>query len=210
MTTDWRARVGLVATLVLAACGSAAGEGVESGGLATLTEDTGAEAVTEGESQADPTPEESVLAFADCMRENGVPDFQDPIVAADGSVEFVGAGSGGGEPADSDALFEAFEGCGDLLEDVAFGPGGTDFDLTELQDTLLLFAECLRDNGLEADDPDISAGFGGNQGDDAVSGPGAIGPAALFGDAIDFDDPDVQKVFEACAEKVNLQTPGGN
>lgn len=197
-----RTTAGIVAVaLLVAACGSSETEGTDSG-LATLTDDD--TAVTETTEAAAPTDEESLLAFADCMRENGVPDFQDPIFNADGSFEFVpppGAGQGTGP---SPELQEAFDTCFGLLEGVALGPGGGDFDINELQDDLLLLAQCLRDNGLPADDPNIAEGFGGNQGD----GP-ARGLAQLFGPNVDLTDPKVIGVVEACAEELDLAGPGG-
>ncbi len=190
----------VVFALVLTACGGGDTEDTGSG-LATLTDDT---VVTETTAAPEQTDEEALLAFSDCMRENGVPDFQDPILNADGSVEFVppaGAGDGTGPTPE---LTEAFETCFPLLEGVALGPGGEDFDLTELQDDLLLLAECLRDNGLDADDPNILEGFGGNQGD----GP-PRGIASLFGDNVDLTDPKVIGIIEDCAEKLDLAGPGG-
>ena len=186
--------------LVVAACGGSETEDTVSG-LATLTDDT---AVTETTAAPEQSDEEALLAFSDCMRENGIPDFQDPIINADGSFEFIpppGAGDGTGPTPE---LTEAFETCFPLLEGVALGPGGEDFDLTELQDDLLLLAECLRNNGLDADDPNISEGFGGNQGD----GP-PRGLASLFGDNVDLTDPKVIGIIEACAEKLDLAGPGG-
>lgn len=191
--------VAAAVALAVAACGGSETEDTGSG-LATLTDDTAVTATTAAPQQSD---EEALLAFSDCMRENGVPDFQDPIINADGSIEFVpppGAGDGTGPTPE---LTEAFETCFPLLEGVALGPGGEDFDLTELQDDLLLLAECLRDNGLAADDPNILEGFGGNQGD----GP-PRGIASLFGDNVDLSDPKVIGVIENCAEKLDLAGPG--
>lgn len=190
----------LALALLLVACGSPETEGTDSG-LATLTDDT---AVTETTEAAEPTDEEALLAFADCMRENGVPDFQDPIFNADGSFEFIppeGAAGGGGPSAE---VQEAFDVCFGLLEGVALGPGGGDFDIDELQDDLLLLAQCLRDNGLPADDPNIAEGFGGNQ----AGGP-ARGLAQLFGPNVDLTDAKVIAVVEDCAEELDLAGPGG-
>lgn len=195
--TLWAA---MTIALVVAACGD--GETADTGsGLATLTDDT---AVTETTAAPEQSDEDALLAFSDCMRENGVPDFQDPILNADGSIEFIppeGAGDGDGPTPE---LTEAFETCFGLLEGVALGPGGEDFDLTELQDDLLLLAECLRDNGLDADDPNIAEGFGGNRGDGPPRGIGS-----LFGDDVDLTDPKVIGIIESCAEKLDLAGPGG-
>ena len=154
----------------------------------------------DGAGQEDLTDEERLLRFADCMRDNGV-DFPDPTVDADGSVQFgFRPGAGGGDELrelgrDPD-LPTAREACEGLLEGLSFGPGSGNFDTTELQDTLLEFAQCMRDNGVDMGDPDLS-NFGPGGGDD---GPGG-GP---FGGAIDFGDPDVVAALEVCQEEVNI------
>ncbi|MEO0495721.1 MAG: hypothetical protein AAF081_20125, partial [Actinomycetota bacterium] len=108
---------------------------------------------------ADATDEELALAFADCMRGEGI-DFPDPVVAADGSVTLVEVDDPNDLPFDpNDPAFDAAaDVCGDLLGGASFLPG--DDDLTELQDDLLVFADCLRDLGFDVDDPDISGGPG--------------------------------------------------
>ena len=199
----------VVLGLAIAACGGSTADEEDSGGLATLTDESAAETEETLPPEPEQTIEEQVLAFADCMRDNGVPDFQDPIVNADGSVEFVGVGPGAGDDGEPDpALFDAFEVCAELIEDVAFGAGGSEFDINEIQDSLIAFAACLRENGLDVDDPDLSNLFGGNrdEGDDAPAVP--TGPEALFGDRVDFEDPENEVIFEKCAERVNLPVPG--
>jgi hypothetical protein len=182
----------LIATLavITAACGESVDEGV-----ATLS-DTDA-VVQEAEAAAAGADEDAILAFAACIRENGVPDFEDPVVNADGSVEFArGQGEGAFDDVDRDALQGAFGACQEDLEGVAFGPGGGDFEMTELEDTMVEFASCMRTNGYEMDDPDLS-GFGpGSEGD---------GP---FGD-FDQDDPLYQAAFEGCGEILAGVEPGG-
>jgi len=88
----------------------------------------------------------------------------------------------------------AFEECGDLLGGTAFG--FNQVDRTELQDQLIELAACLRDQGLDVADPDLSQL--GPPADSAGGGPGAgVGP---FG--IDFQDPEVQAALDTCAEFV--------
>lgn len=150
-----------------------------------------------GEEPAEPedlTDEERLLAFAECMRDNGV-DFPDPVVEADGTVTFGSRpGSGGGGTAalreigrDPD-LPAARETCQDLVAGLAFGPGQGGFDLVELQDTLLEFARCMRDHGVDIGDPDLSR-IGPGADDDQPGGP--------FG-VIDTDDP----AFEVCQQQL--------
>ncbi len=147
----------------------------------------------------DLSDEERLLAFAECMRENGV-DFPDPVVEADGTVTFgrrPGGGAGGAQGAqdvgrDPD-LPAAQEACGGMLEGLAFGRGQGGFDQIELQDTLLEFAQCMRDHGVDMGDPDLSRfGPGGND-DDQPGGP--------FG-GIDSDDPDFAAAFEVCQQQL--------
>lgn len=190
----------LVAGVATAACGeSATGDGTT--GLATLEGTTAA--ITDS---AEMTDEEAVIAFADCLRENGLPDFPDPIVDADGSIEFGGGGEGTGERGDLPAALAL---CEDLLGEITFTGGrGGDFDPIELQDELLLLAQCLRDNGIDADDPDVSEGFGGNRQPGSTEEGASRGPVSLFGDAVDLEDPVTQETFETCAEEVGFEPPG--
>lgn len=149
------------------------------------------------------TDEERLLAFAECMRENGV-DFPDPVVEADGTVTFGFRPGGGGDGIqrlreigrDPD-LPAARDACAGMLEGLAFGPGQGGFDSVELQDSLLEFAQCMRDNGVDIGDPDMSAFRPGANDDDQPAGP--FGP-------IDINDPDVAPAFEACQQR--LPQPG--
>ena len=161
----------------------------------------------------DLTDEERLLAFAECMRENGV-DFPDPVVEADGTVTFgfrPGGGGGLGRPReigqDSD-LPAARDACSGMLEGLAFGPGQGGFDLIELQDTLLEFAQCMRDNGVDMGDPDLSRFGPGANDDDQAGGP--FGPSV----AIDIDDPDFAAAFAVCQQQLpqagrGSRLPGG-
>ena len=143
--------------------------------------DSGAEAAESGQ-----TDEELALAFAQCMRDEGV-DFEDPTVNADGSIQlFNGAaqGTNGGDGGRFDeATQDALAVCGDLVEGASFLPGGG--DLTELEDEFLEFAQCLRDQGLDVDDPDLSDGFAGD----------GRGP---FGDGFDPRAPENADAIDAC------------
>lgn len=84
-----------------------------------------------------PTPGNPKLAFAQCMRAHGVPDFPDP----------GGSGAAGGGSVDPyDATFEAaFRTCHSLL------PSGTE-SLQQLHqqmaETGLGFARCMRAHGI--------------------------------------------------------------
>lgn len=174
-----------VLALVVAGC-----SGSDSNGVASIdneADSTGQDS-SSGTSGSD---EETLLEFAACMRDNGVEDFEDPVVNPDGSVEFGFAGSGGGtDPfvdVDQDVLEGAFAACSDSLLGLAFGPDGQ-FDFVSFQDTLLEFAQCMRDNGIDVDDPSLSDFAPGQDGG------GFGGPFT----ELDISDPEVREAFEAC------------
>ena len=142
-----------------AACGGdAAGSEVAS----LDVESTSEAAATETSTPAD--TQEARLAFAQCMRDNGV-DMEDPRFDADGNAQQGGGlGPGSGIDFSDEATQAAMEVCGDLLENIGpggGGPGGGNFDATGIQDAFNAFTECLRDEGLEVDDIEFGVGPGG-------------------------------------------------
>ena len=174
----------LIAALavVLAACSGSSDEGV-----ATLEDTDRAELDQSLEDVAEGVDDEqALLAFAACMRDNGVEAFPDPSLNADGSVDF---GVGNGDPfadVDGDTAENALNSCIGELAGAAFAPGGSDFDLTEIQDAMVDFAACMRENGIDFDDPDLS-NFGFGEG----------GMENPFGD-LDVEDPQVAAAIEEC------------
>lgn len=178
--------------LLVAACGGGA---EADAGVASLEDPDAGQTLA---AQEDPTAggdetedveqtrEEALLAFTACLRENGV-DIEDPTVDAEGNVQLTRPGQQGGQgTGGNDEFREAREACADLLEDAALGFRGT--DSTELEDNLVEFAECMRDNGYDMPDPDFSA-----------FGPGQGGGGGPFGE-IDRDDPAFQAASEACED----------
>lgn len=142
---------------------------------------------------ADATDEELAMAFAECLRDNGV-DVNDPTVNADGTVSLASLFDG--PPQISTDEEPIFDECGELLEGANFGPGAGDFDQTEIQDQLVEFAGCLRDQGLDVRDPDISGGLAA----------ATAGPEALFG--LDLQDAQYEAEVEACSSILAF-LPGG-
>ena len=175
--------VAALAVLVAACSGS------DAGGVASL-EESNDPAVIESEA-SDESFEVSVLAFSACMRENGVEDFEDPDFNADGSLSFDGGGFRQSDT-DQEIIQAAFQGCQEHLEGIAFGRGAIDF--TEIEDRLVEFAACMRDNGFDMPDPDFS-NFG--QGGNDSAGPGGGGP---FGGDLDTEDPAFQTALESCED----------
>lgn len=170
---------------VLAACSSDGGSDVAS--LAEVAPDVAAAVEDTVSGELD---EDAVLAFAQCMRDNGVEDFEDPDIGADGAVGF--GFRGGGADVDRDVMRAAFEVCQDELGGIAFGRGSV--DRSEIEDTLYEFAVCMRDNGYDMPDPDLS---------NLLEGPGAGGGGGPFGgegEGIDPQDPAFVAALGACED----------
>jgi hypothetical protein len=145
--------------------------------------------------------EDEMLEYTECLRGQGL-DVEDPVVDADGNVSFGGFG-GGVTPGSAEftALMEQLQ---DAQEACGEPPGGgfagrTGDDQTELQDTMLEFARCMRDNGYDMPDPDFSGLDSGTPGEGG-------GP---FGGEVDRDDPAFQEAFEACGDLLAGFGPGG-
>lgn len=196
-------QLGLVLLLALsvmaAACSSEGGDGVAS--LAAAEDAAGVPSPGQEVQDAPVDQEQAMLDFAGCMRDNGV-EIDDPTVDSEGNVQFGGfRGLAQQGQVDREAIGAAMEVCGEYLERFALGRGGGDFDPTELQDTLVEYAACMRNNGYAMADPDFS-NFGPGAGE---PGQGGGGP---FGD-VDFDDPDFVAAQEACEDVLGgVRAPG--
>ena len=176
--------------LAAAACGGSGDDEV-----ATL-EDTASDLEQTVSDASDPVDDEqALLAFSACMRDNGVESFPDPSLNADGSVDF---GATSGNPfgdVDDDTAEAAVNACIGELEGAAFAPGGSDFDLTGMQDAMVEFAQCMRDEGIDFDDPDLSGIFSGGE----IQNP--------FED-LDIEDPEVAAAVEECQDAFTGIGPG--
>jgi hypothetical protein len=122
--------------LALSSCSAAGGDGVASAGGEpnSSVDDAGREPLDE-EAQA--------LAFAECMRDNGV-DMPDPEPGEEG---LSGAFHGVEAEHDSETIEQALAACEDLMPRRAHG---NEHDLDD--EAMLELAECLRDQGLEVPD----------------------------------------------------------
>lgn len=177
--------VAAIAGLLLAACG-----GSDSSEVANLGDAAGTTTEEGSENQASEDPEEAILAYTECMREEGI-DLPDPDFSGE-----LGEGGGSGflggsdiDPNDPD-FRAAQEKCQSNLEGIQgqFDPE----DQQALQDAALEFAQCMRDHGFDVPDPDFSEGGPGQ---------GGGGGGGIFGDSgLDPDDPDVQAAMEDCQE----------
>jgi hypothetical protein len=83
----------------------------------------------------------------------------------------------------------ARQACSEYLEGIALGFEGR--DTTEFQDTLLEYASCMRENGYDMPDPDLS-GF--------QPGSGQGGGGGIFGGLEDRSDPTFIAADEVCRD----------
>ena len=186
-----------VLALVAAACGG--GEDGESGVASLSTVDdggNGSAAGVTGDGAVD--PEQAMLDLTQCLRDQGI-EIADPTVDAEGNPQL--ARPEFDEGGANEAFRTAIRECGELLEGVTLGRQGLDF--SALQDTLVEYAGCMRDNGYQMDDPDFSS-FGRPPQD----GEPGQGGGRVFGQ-FDLDDPEWQAANEACEDILAGFGPGG-
>jgi hypothetical protein len=157
-----------ILSLALAACGGAA---AAPSGVVSLQSDQPDSSRTP-EPSVD--PEEAMLAFSRCMREQGV-DIPDPG-AGGGPVRV-----GGDEGIDPEKFQAANEACREHLEGV-IGEEGPQLT-PEQRDALLAFGRCMREHGIDMPDP----GEGG-----------FVVPAGGDEEVPDLNDPTFRAAEEAC------------
>jgi hypothetical protein len=150
--------VGALLTLALL-LGAGAASAAEVATLASPDPEPHGETV-EAPLATDEDPMEALLGFAACMREQGI-DMPDPQPAGDGAAMFVigtsGDASAGLSVTRDEAFAEAEETCRSHLEAVV--PSDRDPQLeAEMVDRLLVYAECMRDNGIDMPDPVVDGG----------------------------------------------------
>jgi len=203
----------LMAALVVSACSS---DNQSGSGVARLEDTQPAEPVivsagpsnpqadtpvplvseTNATEQADPeqTDEEILTKFAACLRDHGL-EAPDPEVNADGSLDLLAFRQSvvQSNPAilNSPALVE----CLPLLAEATFAQPSSAEDEVELQDNILIVAQCLRDQGIDVPDPEFSNGIRAAMGAMIQQAGGA--------------DSRVQQIFETCAESVFGGTDAG-
>ena len=133
--------------LSIAACGDDKGSdpGVASGGgTPTPSASAGGNAAIGGQ--------DAQLKFAQCMRENGVPDFEDPKFAEDGSIDDLSLPKG----VTPEMAADAQEKCEKYLPNGGEPEKPNPEDLTKIQ----AYAKCMRENGMpDFPDPDPDGRF---------------------------------------------------
>ena len=150
----------LALALVAAACSN----DVESSQVASLEADTADTSEEAGSDDVDPLAdtEAAMLNFAQCLREQGF-EVGDPTVDADGNVqlppiEFSSEVSGDDPEEGMADLNERMASCEEHLDGVVM-TGDSD-GASGFEDTLLEYAQCMRENGYDMSDPDLSSGGG--------------------------------------------------
>ncbi len=182
-----RMRSAALLLVVLGLLGAGCGSETEDGVATLETTEPAAEETADQPDEGDTLreTEEAMLAFTQCLRDQGL-EVEDAQVGADGGVrlnmpmeEFV-------ERMNRDESRAALDAC--LPYFIGMAQQFPAFDNVEMGDRLLRYATCMRENGYDMPDPDLGGGLtlGPSEED---SGP--------FG-ALDTDDPDFQAANEAC------------
>ncbi len=179
---------GLIALALIAAACSGGGDDA-SPGVATLA------ATSSTTVDVDPgrETEEQVLKLVQCLRDEGI-NVPDPTITGDGNIRFS-------PPADFAAddladLQAAVVVCEEFIEGLDIGV--ENIDTTTIADNLLIFADCMRDNGFDIRDPDFSL---------LETIDGSFPPGGPFGD-LDISDPDFIAALPECQQFLNnLGTP---
>lgn len=184
------AAAGLLLLTALTACTANAGG---PSGVATL-ESAAPNAETSAEPSASLDPEAARLAFAECMRDQGV-DISDPDTAP-------GPGGGGGfafgtKDGDPEEFEAALDACDHFLEQAAGERREID---PEMQDRMLEFASCMREHGINMPDPNTDGGIMIQRNDDGTVNNGD--------DTLDPSSPEFQEAQEACQPILGDDLPG--
>jgi hypothetical protein len=153
MSRFFRLTLALVALVALiAACGGTA----NGPGVATLDDPAASGSPGASPAASAMTPQDAALAYARCMRENGV-DMPDPKVTT-GTDGGVSIDQQGGAPVSKEAMSKADGVCRHFM--AAAGPGGPGHQMSaEDMDKLLQFAKCMREHGIDFPDPTADGGF---------------------------------------------------
>ena len=181
----WRVVATLSCLAALAACGSPTSASRDVASLGTTAPSgTGSPDGTTPDSIA---PEDAMVAFAQCMRDEGI-DMPDPqVMSNDGATtgghieirsDSATAGSGPKSPdsASSKKFEAANKKCEPILAsvkpDIAIDPAV----LAEQRTQMLAFSQCMRDHGIDFPDPTFNDNGGVSI--NAVGTPGGAGSDA--------------------------------
>jgi hypothetical protein len=162
MRNSFMISVILVVALMASAC-SDSGDSAEIASLDTDSANT-SEDDSNGDVDTEAESEAAMLAFTQCLRDQGI-DVDDPTMDADGnmqlppiSVEVPDVVTDPDELPDMSEFEDMIAPCEEHLEGVVSTFSSA--DTTEIEDMLLAYAECMRDNGVDMPDPDFSSSGG--------------------------------------------------
>ncbi|MFL6127340.1 hypothetical protein [Actinophytocola sp.] len=162
MSPRWRLAVlgGLFA--LVTACGNAG-----DGGTDDVASMSSASNAPSSAAQGDDDDYDKILAYARCMRQNGV-DVKDPAPPKAGGGEAGGIGVSVDGPGDKEKVDKAHAKCKHLMPN----GGEPEKPSAEDLDQARKIAKCLREHGIDVKDPtmenpglDVDAGAGGNDPD---------------------------------------------
>jgi len=197
----------LVTGILVAGCrGSSPNPAAGTAGGATIAGSsiaTGGGATNSG-SMAPGTGGPSGLAFARCMRANGVPNFPDP--SAGRGLVFSTAGINPAAP----AFKAAHAKCHELLPGGPPGPGTQTYPSAQTLAKLLNIARCMRDHGVpQFPDPrtSVPSNFSAGEYRGLTDFDGAI---LAFPATLDMQSPAYTQAAAACgrlAQKLGLSHP---
>ena len=179
--------------LVVAGVGSVVALALLAGGAALALRDGGSDPGPDPDPGAGAsTQEEALLDFARCMRDQGLDDFPDPVVEADGGVSFEDYD----QQRESPGFAAADEACQPILREAGPPPPPegqpplTPDELADREDRWLGVARCVRAEGYDYPDPDLDE-FG-NTAAVQTDDPGFAEAIATCLAANDLDDLDDQ------------------
>jgi hypothetical protein len=168
----------LAAGLLLSACGGDDSATRSVADVAVTDSDTGSAAPDKA---AEPDP----VAFSQCIRDHGVPDFPDPDGEGRVTLGQTGGGDKGFAP-DSEVFKAAQQAC------KAFEPRPSADQAAQVNDNMLQMAQCMREHGI----PNFP---------DPQPGGGLMIDRNL---GIDLDSPEFKAANDAC-QQFGPKGPGG-
>jgi hypothetical protein len=132
-----------------------------------------------------PSGQKGPLAYSECMRSHGIPNFPDPN--NQGGIDFNATG------VNAATMQAAQRACGSLR-----GGGSANGSAPQNLAKELKFAKCMRSHGVTAfPDPNSNGGFSGTG---STSGPGAVNPQS----------PTFQAAQATCLKQAGLSGSAGS